>query len=260
MHADHRLEQGLAYLRQVEGSATPTALSALDGIAPDLARLATSFVYGELYSRDGLTLPERQLITIAALAALGNARPQLKFHIAGALHVGCAPEAIVEALIHIAIYAGIPAALNALFAARDVFAQHGIDHQGSTVEPSPTRYADGWRALRHIDGEAGERVIASLREIAPDLGRFIVEFAFGDIYTRPGLGLVQRELVTVAALVALGTATAQLKVHIAALINVGGSPAQAVETATHLAAYAGFPAAINAALCIRDALAERACA
>jgi 4-carboxymuconolactone decarboxylase len=84
-----------------------------------------------------------------------------------------------------------------------------------------TRYDQGWERLKEIDGTAGERVIASLADICPDLGRYIVEFGFGDVYSRPGLSLRERELATIAALTALGTAMPQLKVHIAAGLHVG---------------------------------------
>ena len=61
------------------------------------------------------------------------------------------------------------------------------------------RYEQGWEKLKEIDGEAGERVIESLRDIAPDLGRYTIEFPFGDVYRRPGLDLKSREIATVAA-------------------------------------------------------------
>jgi len=64
--------------------------------------------------------------------------------------------------------------------------------------------------LREIDREAGERVIESLNPVSPDLARYIVEFGFGDIYSRPGLDLQKREIATVAALTALGNARPQL--------------------------------------------------
>jgi 4-carboxymuconolactone decarboxylase len=244
-------------LRRVEGMPQPQTLNALNDIAPDLADMAVGFVYGEIYTRPGLALRERQLATVAALAALGNAAPQLKFHLAGALNVGCTPTEVVEAMVHVAIYAGFPASLNALAATRDVFLAKGTEHEPQWVNPSASRYEDGWKTLQHIDGHAGERVIASLRDIAPDLGRFIIEFSFGDIYTRPGLGLIEREIVTIAALTALGTGAPQLKVHVHGLLNVGGTREQAVETVLQMAAYAGFPAAINGMLCVKDVLAER---
>lgn len=107
------------------------------------------------------------------------------------------------------------------------------------------RYQRGWAKLQEIDGEQGERVIASLREIAPDFARLLIEFPFGDIYSRPGLDLPTRELAVVAALTALGNAAPQLKVHIQGALNVGCSQQQIIETIIQMAVYAGFPAALN---------------
>ncbi len=107
------------------------------------------------------------------------------------------------------------------------------------------RYARGWEKLKEIDGEAGERVIESLKDIAPDFARYLIEFPFGDIYSRPGLDLKSREIATVAALTALGTAGPQLRVHIQAALNVGCSRREVVETIMQMAVYAGFPAALN---------------
>jgi 4-carboxymuconolactone decarboxylase len=110
---------------------------------------------------------------------------------------------------------------------------------------SSERYERGWEKLQEIDGEAGERVIESLKDIAPDFARYLIEFPFGDIYSRPGLDLKSREIATVAALTALGNAAPQLKVHIQAALNVGCSRREVVETIMQMAVYAGFPAALN---------------
>jgi 4-carboxymuconolactone decarboxylase len=83
------------------------------------------------------------------------------------------------------------------------------------------RYERGMRKLKEIDGEAGEKVIESLNDIAPDLARYTIEFPFGDIYSRPGLDLKSREIAEIAALTALGNAAPQLKVHIHGALNVG---------------------------------------
>ncbi|MEK8034557.1 carboxymuconolactone decarboxylase family protein [Ideonella sp. DXS29W] len=254
---------GLECLRRIEGTRDPSIIPGLADIAPDLATMAISFVYGQLYTRGRLTLKQRQLITVAALAALGNARPQLKFHVAGALNVGCTASEIVELMMHLVVYAGFPTGLNGVFAAQEVFRERQIEFRPvATAGPAAytahdARYRAGWEALMHIDGHAGEKVIESLKELAPDLGRFIIEFGFGDIYTRPGLPLLERELVTVAALAALGTAVPQLKVHLHGLLNVGGTREELVEALMHVAAYAGFPAAINALGAAREVLAER---
>ena len=108
-----------------------------------------------------------------------------------------------------------------------------------------SRFDRGQRALSRIDGRAGEKVVASLADIAPDFARYVIEFPFGDIYSRPGLGLRDRELATIAALTALGNAAPQLKVHIEAGLNVGLSRDEIVEIIMQMAVYAGFPAALN---------------
>ena len=87
------------------------------------------------------------------------------------------------------------------------------------------RFERGARKLAEVDGEAGQQVIAALQDVAPDLARYVIEFGFGDIYSRPGLDLRTRELATVAALTAIGHAQPQLKVHVnGALKSVAAPP------------------------------------
>ena len=119
-----------------------------------------------------------------------------------------------------------------------------------------SRYERGWQALSEIDGQAGEAVIASLADIAPDFARYLIEFPFGDIYSRPGLDLRSREIATIAALTALGNAAPQLKVHIAAGLNVGLSRAEIVEILMQMAVYAGFPAALNGLFAAKEVFAQ----
>jgi 4-carboxymuconolactone decarboxylase len=119
-----------------------------------------------------------------------------------------------------------------------------------------SRFEKGLERLKEIDGAAGERVLDSLAGICPDLGRYIVEFGFGDVYSRPGLDLKQREIATIAALTALGTATPQLKVHIAAGLNVGLSREEIVETIVQMSLYAGFPAALNGMFAAKEVFAQ----
>ena len=121
-----------------------------------------------------------------------------------------------------------------------------------------SRLERGKRALAEIDGEAGQRVLASLADIAPDFADYILEFSFGDIYSRPGLSLRDREIATIAALTAMGTATPQLKVHIAAGLNVGLSREEIVEVIIQMAVYAGFPAALNGLFAAKEVFAQSA--
>ncbi|MDF2690777.1 MAG: hypothetical protein K0S29_632 [Gammaproteobacteria bacterium] len=119
------------------------------------------------------------------------------------------------------------------------------------------KYEKGWAKLKEIDGKAGEKVIEALQEVSPDLAKMVIEFPFADVYSRPGLDLKSREIATVAALTALGTAGPQLKVHIHAALNVGCSETEIKEVIIQMAVYAGFPAALNAMLLAKEVFNQR---
>ncbi|ANJ67548.1 4-carboxymuconolactone decarboxylase [Halothiobacillus diazotrophicus] len=119
------------------------------------------------------------------------------------------------------------------------------------------RFRRGWAKLQEVDGAAAERVMTALQDIAPDLGRYIVEFAYGDVYAHPGLDNRTREIVTVSALAAMGNAQPQLKIHIHAALNVGCTRPEIVEIMMQMAVYAGFPAALNGMFAAKDVFAER---
>ena len=118
------------------------------------------------------------------------------------------------------------------------------------------RYLRGLEKLKEVDGHAGENVIKSLSDIAPDFARLLIEFPFGDIYSRPGLDLKAREIAVVAALTALGNATPQLKVHIQGALNVGWSEQEIIEVIMQMAVYAGFPCALNGLFAAKEVFAQ----
>ncbi|WP_082507206.1 MULTISPECIES: carboxymuconolactone decarboxylase family protein [unclassified Duganella] len=119
-----------------------------------------------------------------------------------------------------------------------------------------SRYERGLAKLHEVDGQAGDRVVQSLQDIAPDFARYLIEFPFGDIYSRPGLDLKSREIAVLAALTAMGNAAPQLKVHIRAALNVGVSREEIVETIMQMAVYAGFPAALNGLMAAKEVFAQ----
>jgi 4-carboxymuconolactone decarboxylase len=96
-------------------------LRKLRAVSPDMARLFVAYPFGEIYSRPGLDLKTRELVAIASLAAMGNARPQLVMHVHAALRAGCSRAEVLEVLLMISVFAGFPAAVNAIDAAREVF-------------------------------------------------------------------------------------------------------------------------------------------
>jgi len=109
-----------------------------------------------------------------------------------------------------------------------------------------TRFMKGIQNLKSVDGKGGDAVIQSLEEISPDLGKYIIEFAFGDIYSRPVLSLQEREIITIVSLLTAGGCEPQLEVHINGALNTGITPVKIVETFIQCIPYTGFPKVLNA--------------
>lgn len=121
--AEDRFQRGQATLASIHGHVGEGVMQVLADIAPDFARFIVEFPYGDIYSRGILTLKEREIATIASLVTLGHAPAELKAHVQAGLKVGCTRQELVEVIMQMAVYAGFPAALNALLVARDLFAE-----------------------------------------------------------------------------------------------------------------------------------------
>lgn len=115
-------------------------MRALERISPDMARFVVEFPYGDIYSRPGLELKTRELLTIASLVTLGYPERELKAHVANALNAGCSKDEIIETIMQMCVYAGFPAALHGLFIAGEVFDAVGRRHKGRRkVKPRSQR-------------------------------------------------------------------------------------------------------------------------
>ena len=120
-----------------------------------------------------------------------------------------------------------------------------------------SRYQKGWQILKKINSQAGEGILAVLKDISPDMAKFIIEFPYGDIYSRPGLSLKTRELITIASLTTLGHAPGQLKAHIHNALNAGCTNEEIVEVIIQMAVYAGFPAALNGLFVAKEVFRDK---
>lgn len=121
---DQRYRRGREKLKQMMGDVGEQALDNIARISPDMARYVAEFVFGEVHSRAALDIKTRELAALASLVTRGGAEPQLRAHLHAALNVGWSEQELVELMIEMAVYAGFPAALNGLYAARDVFSEH----------------------------------------------------------------------------------------------------------------------------------------
>ena len=121
---------------------------------------------------------------------------------------------------------------------------------------STDKYEKGLLKLEEISPGAADRTKQSLEDIAPDMVRYLMEFVFGEISSRPGLDMRAREITAVASLAALGTAPNQLKVHIKGALNCGCTREEIVEVLMQVLVYAGFPAALTGLRLAKEVFAE----
>ena len=121
--SDDRSKRGAETLAKIHGDGNwPKTLAQLDDVAPDFKDMLQNFAFGEVYSRSGLDIKYRQLATVAVLTA--QDRPaELKAHIRGALKLGWSRREITEVIMQQVLYAGFPAAIHGLMAAKEVFAE-----------------------------------------------------------------------------------------------------------------------------------------
>lgn len=254
---NERYSRGVSALNALAPASSQAVQEALSDIAPDMGRFILEFAYGDIFTRPGLDPNLRQTATIAALTALGNAAPQLRFHVEAGMSVGLSPQAIVEIIYVTTVFSGFPAGINAINAAREVFTSKGVEMPfPALVHHKEERRERGLAALGMTSKTSGRQVLDSLADIAPDFAAFILDFAYGDVISRDLLTAIQKETAMIAAAAARGTMAPQLAVHIKAALIVGMSREAIVEVLIQMAVYAGFPAAINGLLVAREVFRE----
>jgi len=263
MKQSERYQIGWEKLKEIDGDAGERVINSLRDISPDLGKFIIEYSFGDIYSRDILDLKSKEIAVVAALSAMGNAMPQLRVHINGALNTGSSISEVKEVILQMSVYSGFPSSINAMNALREVLEErksHGIEDEYGE-EPTDTSSVDrlqlGARELSSLDSLQLGRLEANFDDFSLSLVRFILEFAYGDVFSRDNLSKRHRQIATISALTALGTAQAQLKFHINAGLNIGISEDEIKEIMLLMSIYAGFPAAINGTNALKELMSER---
>ncbi|MFE3649374.1 carboxymuconolactone decarboxylase family protein [Streptomyces sp. NPDC059152] len=126
MNREERYEYGMKVLEQVDGEAGQRIVDSLADTSPELGHQVVAWAFGDMYARPELAPCERQLVTLGVLTALGGCEIELDVHINAALNVGLTTTEISEALLHSAVYCGMPRAINATLVAKKVFGERGL--------------------------------------------------------------------------------------------------------------------------------------
>jgi 4-carboxymuconolactone decarboxylase len=230
--------QGEAMLRTLFGSTTQPA---------GLANLLTEAAYGGIWSRPGLSLPDRLICSIAALG-VGPRLKTLRRHLLAGLDHGLTAEAIREILVQASLYSGFSAAEETLALAGEVFAERGIQFPADPPEDASLEELDrrGAALMTVLHGSRATQGYASPdNAVTGQLYPSAIRYGYGEIWSRPGLEQRQRALVAVAAFTALRLPEQVAKFGQSAL-NIGLTQTQVLEAIIQTAPLTGFPPALNA--------------
>ena len=219
----------------------------------DLESIFNNFVYGEVYNHGTLDPKLRELVTLVSLTA-SQGTDMIKPHVETALNIGVSPIEIKEALYQCSPYVGFPRVFAALEKANEVFKEKNISlpiESQSTVTES-TRFDKGLEIQTNTFGtrilDAHNNAPANQKHIQ----NFLSANCFGDFYTRKGLDLKTRELLTFIMIISLGGAESQAIAHANANIKMGNSKDMMLEAVTQCLPYIGYPRTLNAITIINN--------
>lgn len=263
MKEESRFERGYRKLLEIDGKAGQEVENNLKDISPDLMKYIIEYSFGDIYSREGLDLKSKEIAVVAALTALGNAQPQLKVHINGALNVGCTINEVKEVILQMSGYSGFPTCINAMNALKDVLSERQEQGINDCIGDEPTneispmdRYEVGVKELSELDDNQVNVLEKAYNDFSPDLVKLVIN-SYADIIGRNNLSKIYRQIATIAALTALGNAKPQLKFHINAGLNIGLTADEIKEIMILMTVYSGFPSAINGTNILKEVLNER---
>lgn len=258
-----RYNKGWEKLKEIDGEAGEKVINNLKDISPDLGKFIIEYAFGDIYTREGLDLKSKEIAVVAALTAIGTAQPQLKVHINGALNTGSSINEIKEVILQMSVYSGFPNCINGMNALKDVLKErqkNGIKDNFGDLATNTTkidRLKTGENELSKLDSLQVDRLKKAYNNFSPELVRFTLEYAYGDIFSRDNLSKKHRQIATIAALTALGNARPQLKFHINSGMNIGLETKNIEDIMLLMSVYSGFPSAINGMNVLKEVVNER---
>ena len=218
---DPRLTVGADLLRRIGGADHERGIAGLREFSPSTVELTVAFAFGEVLSRSGLGLRERQCCTIAILLANGSAQAQLKFHMAGLLNVGGGVDDIVELLVLATALVGFPAAIAGADLLRELIAERSLAYRPHAASVPDDRYGRGRESMRRLLAIDPEHYAVAVAEVSPALARWAVEYEFGDVLARDALPTATRQLAAIMMLAARGNRDELLFTHLRGSLAAG---------------------------------------
>ncbi len=225
----------------------PGHVSSLKDSDPELIEYFDNFAFDEVLRHGNLDTRTRLMVQLASMIACQALR-EYRVMLGAALTVGVTPVEVKEIVYHAVPYVGMAKAFDFIHATNDVLTERGVELPlpGQSTTTPEDRMEKGLAVQKRIVGsEAVEAMYAKAPEDEMHIQRYLSGNCFGDHFTRTGIDLRTRELLTLSMLIALGGCEPQVKGHVSANLNIGNDRARLIDVVTQLLPYIGYPRTLN---------------
>ncbi|MEH2436808.1 MAG: carboxymuconolactone decarboxylase family protein [Nostoc sp.] len=235
----------------------PNHKSTLKVTDPELIEVFDNFAFDEVIAESKLDTKTRVMLILASIIG-SQAVSEYRVMVDAALNVGVTPIEIKEILYQSVPYVGMAKAFDFVHATNEVMSSRGIqlplERQSTTS--AETRYDKGLAIQKAVFGETIDQMYERSPKDQLHIQRFLSANCFGDYYTRNGLDIKVRELITLSILIALGGVESQIKGHIQGNLNVGNGKEILLDLITQLLPWVGYPRTLNALKCLNEVATE----
>lgn len=224
---------------------------------PELIEIFDNFAFDEVLQYGRLETKARIMMILASTIACQALR-EYKMFVNAALNTGITPIEIKEIVYQSVPYVGISKVIDFIYVTNEIFTDKGVKLplEGQSTTSAETRFEKGLVVQKSIFGD----VIDAMYETSPEdelhIQKYLSANCFGDYYTRKGLDIKTRELLTYSMLISMGGTEPQVKGHIQGNINVGNSREILLSVTTQLLPYIGYPRTLNAIKCINETITQ----
>jgi len=235
----------------------PNHESTLKVTDPEFVELFDNFAFDEVIAYGNLSTQTRLKVILASLIAMQTVN-EYRVMLGGALNVGVTPVEVKEILYQAVPYVGIARAFDFLHATNEILESRGVTLplEGQSTATPETRHRAGLTIQKAIFGDVIDTMYASSPENQLHIQQYLSANCFGDYYTRTGLDIRTRELLTFAMILSMGGCEPQLRGHIQGNVNVGNDKATLLSVVTQLLPYVGYPRTLNAISCLNEVIPE----
>jgi 4-carboxymuconolactone decarboxylase len=235
----------------------PKHKSTLKVTDPELIEVFDNFAFDEVVAQSNLDTKTRVMLILASMIG-SYAVAEFRIMAGAALNVGVTPIEIKEIVYQSVPYVGMSRAFDFVQSTNEALTSRGIQLplEGQSTTDPETRYDKGLEVQKTVFG----KMIDELYERSPKdqvhIQRFLSANCFGDYYTRTGVDVRVRELITLSILIALGGVESQIKGHIRGNVNAGNGRDVLLDLITQLLPWVGYPRTLNALSCLNEVLPE----